>query len=277
MKVKLFREWYARPDVKFEIIKFLKDREFAMLTPTSDVNNGVKDRSTRTLRCHSVQHFDFIMKPMMKTHLIESVYNLYYSLAWYQGGVDKLGANLRERDTSDWVRNHWKKMEGYDFLIDIDAPSHSQLMYAHESAKAIKSRLDSAKVPYEVRFSGCGFHFIIPAYFFENVARHYNPDEADSIYDFYTSISNLLYENISELVDWNICDSRRIVKVPYSLAFYEEVVYVCYPFKNNEEFENFKLTDALPHKWKNIRDRGTFMFNGLGCVAVPEKLLEVIA
>lgn len=254
-------DWYNLPAVKFEIIKFLKDREMCM------INKETNSKTVRMLKCHSVQHFDFINKKMLKVEEQNTLYNYYYSLARYKDGIPNQSPKLSERDNSLWNETHFKEIIAYDFLIDIDG-EHETIDFTYESAKEILNLFDKLRVPFELRFSGRGFHFIIPFHLFGwgNYFSFY-PDNKNNIYSMYYKIAWWLFNNVSEMVDYSIYDSRRVTKIPYSIAIYhDEGNYLCYPFKSREQFNNFKLDDMkVSNINKNeIRGRGTYMFNEMG-------------
>jgi len=240
-----FESWYVTASIKFEIVKYTKNKEFVLLVPKHCKHHY---RNTRALRCHNVQHLDFLLWKLMKCNKDKQIFQIYYSLAKYVDGIPKFGANLKERNTSDWTKNHWKRITGFDCFIDIDAGDHTEIDLAHESTKIIKNYLDKYSVPYKIRFSGCGFHIIIPYAYFKNLGYHFNPLEDGNIYDFYNSISHEFYNKFSEMVDTNLSDCRRIIKCPYTLAFYENKCFVCMPL-TDDEFNNFTLESMKPQYW----------------------------
>jgi hypothetical protein len=259
--------WYDIAPVKFEIIKFLYYREFALI----DKKDSAK--TIRMLKCHSVQHLDFILKNWIKIRQQDKLVNLYYSLAKYQYGIPNQTPKLAERDNSYWNRNHWRQMEGYDFLIDIDAGDHSEIDWAKESMITICDFFDELIVPYELRFSGCGFHIIIPFRYLPPLSR--DPYEKENIYQLLAWVARHLYETKSEMIDTGIYDSRRICKVPYSLAVYDGQLYTCKPIittteRNYFNLENYKAENQSP---ETFRGRGTFVFNKNGSIL---KLLEAV-
>ena len=260
-KIITFLEWYNTPEVKFEIIKFLRDREFACLVP-SWCPEDMKKKSTRTLRCHSVQHLDTILFKILDVRYKQTLYNLYYSMATYMNGLPYQNPNLAKRDTKEWKDKHHEQMFAYDWLIDIDAGSHDDIDWAFESADKIKRLLDRCSVAYELRFSGCGFHIIVPYRMFAWLNLHTNPWAEGSYFSFLTKMSEQIYNKLSELTDWTMPDSRRLTKIPYSIAFYPEAEYICLPFINANEFYRFNLEDMKPDNWKGLlRNRSSTVFN----------------
>lgn len=260
----IMQEHYSRPDIKFEIIKFTDKREFAMLVPNC-LKGTPFNFDTRYRRCHSVQHIDFFMIKMLdifnRYKETFRVTNLYHSLARYKDGLPLFSPNIVERNTTDWLKNHHKSMIEYDWLIDVDSPSHKHIYWAHETATEIKRLFDSYDVHYQLRFSGCGFHFIVPHREYAYLNKHFNPWIDGSVFEFLTKFSKRLNERYSELIDWKIPDSRRVVKIPYSLAFYDEKVFMCIPFMSDKEFDDFNLDDMAYDRWNDVRNRGSFTFN----------------
>jgi len=259
----LIKNWYNSASVKFEIIKFLYNREFALLVPNFIKDKEIKKCSIRNLKSHNVQSFDFNLKAtdMFKKQIF---YNFYYSMAYYINGLPNQNLNFNERNNTDWNKNCYKEMMGYDCLIDIDAPDFSNMQMAYESAYNIKELFDKLYVPYELRFSGKGFHFVIPyKYLPQNLTL--NPHEQNNLYQFLGNLAKILYKEYSEMVDTSIYDSRRVCKIPYSLALYENEIFVCSPILNNNEFETFKLNKyRLKNYPFDVRGRGTKIFNEQG-------------
>jgi len=258
-----YKKWYDRIDVQFEIIKFLLNREFALLIPSWIENKELKRRSIRMMKCHNLQGFQFIMNKGLKVFDRKTPYNLYYSLAKYTNGIPNQTFNLSERDNSAWHARQHEEMMGYDFLIDIDAGSHEDLTFAQETAINISESFNSFNVPHEIRFSGMGFHLIIPS---EYLPTHsFLPDAEYNRYKYLASIAKILNKTYSEMIDLNIYDSRRICKIPYSLALYEKDIYICCPMKSLNELKSFKLENYQLNNFnQEIKGRGTTLFNKEG-------------
>lgn len=246
--------WYKLPVVKYEMIRYLQKREMCM------INKEFPEKSVRMLKCHSIQHFDYIVNWMVGMEQNFTYYNFYYSLARYTNGIPNQESSLKMRDNSEWTKTHFEQMESYDFLIDIDSGSFEELPFAYESAFSIKRKLDEWQLPYELRFSGKGFHFIVPYGCFDGTPL--NPSTKSNIYKLYFDIAKWLYNNISEMVDCSIYDSRRVCKIPYSLAVYEEGTYVCYPL-TEKEFTDFELSKMRPDMMETtfFRGRGSIKYN----------------
>lgn len=254
--------WYNRIDVQYELVKQLYRREFALLCPSWIKDPVMKKTSTRNLKCHNVAHLKFILKALEWKDR-ELLFNFYHSLAIYNNGIPNQTMNMNKRDNSDWNKNHHKEMCGYDFLIDIDAGSHEDIYHAQDSMIQITWLLNDFNVPYYVKFSGKGFHIVIP----HNVLmeRSFNVADDDNIYFNCSELAKLLHKKFSEMVDLKIYDPRRLCKLSYSLSIYENDIYVCYPLHMKHDLRNFNLEDYNLNKFdRTIQRRGVRLFNKKG-------------
>lgn len=256
--INVMKNWYTRPDVKFEIIKLTKNKEFSVLVP-SWLDKEERIKNTRMLKVHSVQHLDFMFKAL---HVFEreKIYNLYYTIATYKNGIPNQTYNFAKRDNRMWNKQHYNEMSSFDFFIDVDCDEFENMDYCHESAKMIKQCLDHFNVPYEIRFSGKGFHFIIPYEYLPK--QSLNPSDEINLFRTLALTTEKLHDTLSEMVDTTVYDSRRLCKIPYTLAIYEDKIMVCTPILSDEEFNNFHLDNYSVEKFDNdISGRGTKIFN----------------
>jgi len=257
------RKWYGSLSVLYEMFPYLKKREFALLVPSFLGNHKVYKTSTRMLKCNNVQQIKYNLE-RLKWGERNLPYNFYYSLAKYGDGIPVQSFNYAQRkeNNKNWTAEHWKHITGYDYLIDVDSPDQENIAHAHQSARMLKNFFNQLNVPYEFRFSGCGFHFVIPSMYLPELS--FNPHKEHNIYKFLSKVSKKLLERFSEMIDVNIYDSRRLCKIPYSLAIYEQGNYVCHPFLDKGEFDNFYLNDLdpliYPMKYNLLR-RGGHVFN----------------
>lgn len=265
--------WYRIQEIKFHIRRYTYLRETMFIKPKFSMKPGM---TTRMIKIHNVQHLDLWLRQLRVSNN-ERNYNLYYSLAHYKDGIPNGSLNLAERDFGNWREEHWKQMDAYDFLLDIDAGNHKEMDFAHYSAKEIKKLFDNFKVPYHLRFSGMGFHFVIPYEFFTDLFLTFNPEDKKNIYNFFMGIAMKLHTDYSEMVDTGVYDSRRVTKIPYSLALFSNKSYVCFPFSNDNEFEEFVLEYAKPGFFFNrISDNGEHLFNSNGNVFKLLKELKLV-
>lgn len=244
------KRWYSRLDVKYEMLKFTYNRETALLIP-SFLQDKQIDVGVRTLRTHNTNHLDYVIKNKLMFEE-EKRFNFYYSIAKYKNGIP-YGV-----DREDWKKNHHKEMIGYDFFVDIDAGTHEDIDFALESAELLKKLYDKFSVPYDIRYSGKGFHFIIP----HNKIDYniFEPYTEGNIYENFRVMAKRLQKLISEQIDAKIYDSRRICKIPYSLAIYEDDYFMCCPLQDLQGFNhnNYKVQNVSKLV---LRNRGIFMQN----------------
>ena len=259
------KAWYSIPEVAFQIARSAYGREFALLPPKWIDHS---EASTRCLRCHNTAHFNFLMCDLLHAYQKAIPYQCYCSLASYaidgEPGIPRMSANLQARDTQGWRHEHWKHMVGYDWLIDIDSPSHSakHMDLARQTALSVVDELTLQEMPMQVRYSGCGYHIIVPA----SALRpdSYDPDNEESTYKFLLSETKKLADDFGELIDLGVNDDRRVTKAPYSLSIYRNGIFAVWPLKNRKELERFEPGMAAaarliddPGLRAEIRDRGT--------------------
>jgi len=256
---KILKEWYSRPEIKFEMIKYTKHRELALIVP-SWCGKEMQKRSTRMLKCHSVQHLDINLNAT-KVFQRKTIFNVYHSVGKYKQGIPHQTLYFKERNNADWTANHWKQLNTYDFIIDIDSPNHQEIRYAKESALKIHKKLLELKMDHYIHFSGNGFHLVCPQK--QVIPEFYDPYAEKNVYRILRDIAQQFYDNSSELVDLSIYDSRRVIKTPYSLACYKEKIYICIPLLSIKDLENFNINNYEYINWlepNKIRGRGTHLF-----------------
>ena len=234
-------EHYKDIDNKFKIVKHLKNRETALLTPAY---TKVGFKSLRNIRCHSTQTFDFMLK-WAGLNQDDRPVNIYHSLATYKEGIPQEWKMANRKETyAEWDKKRIRKTIAYDFVVDIDAPTHKEIGMAQEDT----IRLYNILKPYNpsIRFSGKGFHIYIS---YEDMCgfrgmgirkSSFNPDKSPNVYNDYYIIAKAMHDTITEFIDLCIYDSRRLIKCPNTLAFYgPKDVYICkeLTIKELEEFE----------------------------------------
>lgn len=160
-------------------------------------------------------------------------YNVYYSLAEYNGPipiVSKVGMDREtvQRNKEVWNYNHWKRMTGYDWLIDIDSENidyiHGHVDTAIKVYKYLKIKQKVQEI--SIRFSGCGFHLIVP---FKNIplklkdvdeGQMFNPEyKYRSIYTNLNKINKHISDLFGTDIDTGLSDSRRLCKCPDTLVW----------------------------------------------------------
>lgn len=255
-------EWCKDSGIHERILGYMCDQTFErefMIKRVSD---------DKVVRCNPVRNTNNLMFWMKYLKMFLNKYTFYHSLSTYRMmSIPMTGCNLRERmhnpKYKDFIINGWKKMSGYDFLIDIDG-EHDSFRFCIESAKIVREFLNMCRCPYYLRFSGSGFHFIIPYSYFSFLGMSFNPDDRNNIYTMYEDIVEYVFDNFTELVDKGLHDSRRVVKLPYTPAVYDDGTYMCLPVDDLDAFEleKFKLSgisfddmpdDTIHHREGNIK------------------------
>lgn len=226
-------DYYNQPKVQFKLIKYTQKKEFAMLSKKELI------LSSRNHKVHNIQQFQ---KVYFGLKAWDNLQNLYISLATYQKGINWIGTYFnheRKDKTRKWAKVHYKEMVGYDFVIDVDSPDHDNIQIAADDCSNIMKLFNELNVPYRVRFSGCGFHVLIDSKHFPTLNT--DPKQKNSVYKLHIEMANYLYENYSELIDLSIYDSRRVIKLPFSVAVYGNGSYIVLPINHINQLIPFDL------------------------------------
>jgi len=247
---KIMKDWYWRGDIKFNMKNYTIRRETVIMTP-----KHLKPQITfRNRRVHNIQGFDFFIKFAKSKGA--NIIQFYYSMAEYKKGLPYTNSKNIQEIKEKWKEEHHKHMTKYDCLIDIDAPNHDYFNIAKETTINVIKELQKQKIPCYVRYSGMGFHIIIKYEDFPKSKEHsFDPYAEKNIYQEMIKFNKKLYDKISELIDYNLNDSRRIAKIPYSLAFYKNNTFVCLPILTMKEL---KESDLDYFKYDNWKDKTLF-------------------
>lgn len=180
----------------------------------------------------------------------------------------------RQKFKESWASEHYKTMVSYDMLIDIDSDSFENLPIALLTARNVKRLLDYCGVEYRQRFSGRGFHFVVPYLAFPS-SLSMNPNVEGNLYQYMTKILAYLNERVSVMVDWRIADARRICKVPYSIAVYpdDEVMTIAQPVRYLDSFSLNKVLVRSQESELNLRVK-EFIFNLNGKIDKLSNLVD---
>lgn len=270
-EIRVMKEWYSKSYVCYEMLYTqMFDREIMFMMPKHRRQSGLQT-TWRYINIFKPQGIPYFLHHMILFSSENITLNAYSTLAKYKDGVPIFKGNpmMRKRETETWHRERWKTMTSYDLLIDVDADDRTCMDLAKQATLQIIKFLDEYNMPYYLRFSGMGYHVIIPYRYFKHVKHHFNPDEDlnNSIYNFCAAIQRYFYDNHSEMVDTGVHDFCRVSKIPYSLTFYPDGCYVCWPFRSITEFITHKHTDyklsnhvTFPGEQKIFR-RGQTLFN----------------
>lgn len=251
-----YKNWYSNHSVQFQIIQFTKNKEVALI---SKRNNPTAQR--RHLRVHNAQAVVYIIN----TYGISRGFtpNLYTTVATYKNGFPPTRHETFNDIKKEWIQNHQKKITSYPLFIDIDGDNHKEFYHVKLSMQLLHNHLVKKNVPHEIRFSGMGYHFIIPN---DDLDISFDQTKPNNVYKINKDIATQLNDEISELIDLKIYDSRRLIKCPYSLAIYGNNYYVCLPLKSEADLK-LNPEDFKPEKWYNeIFQRGTHVFNPEGTI-----------
>ena len=252
-------DWYTRTDVMFEIVKQLHNKETVFINPFD------QSKATRCMKIHKV---DSWQKVTQWIGFWRRPYNVYYSLAKYKNGIPNQVFDHEERKelNKEWNHGqHWKEIETFDMLIDVDGEDNKHCELLKPEFLAISELFKD--VPHSLRFSGCGFHLIIPGEFlFKPKSQEwYNPDKIISFFSLWEEILRALKKDYCFAVDETIADSRRVTKAPYTLANYEDGAYVCYPYFKHSEISEILIsqftTSWILSSTSSIRNRGVPVLN----------------
>lgn len=179
------------------------------------------------------------------------ILNTYYSLAAYQRGIPINDEYFFTIPKSKWKSEHWKEMTAYDFVVDIDCKDmHEAKTIGYESALMVHDWLVKRGFDVQIRFSGKGFHLVVTFEQFQKRAgftfhSSFDPDSEESIYSHYQHLASEMHDSLTEWIDLGIYDSRRVIKLPFTLSFYKEETgvrpVVAYPFSSIKEFKYFNF------------------------------------
>ena len=181
----IYRRWYARLDIQYEMIKYLRNRETVFISKDPEQ----VPTSLRMCKVHSTQHLQLYLRCFPYRLLYP--YNIYYSVAKYKDdGIPNQDLNFTNKSKSyenlEWKNNHHEKMTSYDFVIDIDAPSHDEFEEAKQTTLDLHKLFLFHNVPHEIRFTGMGFHFVIPQ---GDYPSKFNPTQEYTVYKDYIKIA----------------------------------------------------------------------------------------
>jgi hypothetical protein len=256
-----YRIWYSNLEPIYEMMKIGKNRELAVINPFK------KSEAIRCIRVDNAQQFMAVLKWI---NFDKRTWNFYYSLAKYKNGIPKQTFNMEERDNTAWNKEHWKEIESFDFLIDFDCNSHEEIEAIKPEVKAVSDLL--CNIPHSIRYSGMGYHIVIPGEYMPK-GISFDPEAKNNYFDFLYELLLALKKHYCDWIDTGCHDPRRVVKIPYSLALYEDENYVCWPLRTHKELElspNHHLTSNVLASYEPIRNRGLPLLN-------LEKTIDYIA
>ena len=253
-------DWYTRIEILFELIKQTKNREVVFIE--SIAREDGRKPAIRNLRVHTVQHFEEISKFI---GLYKKCYNCYYSLATFRQGLPYQTLNMKERDNTEWNNTCWKDIIDFDMLIDFDCDNDKQCEEVKKDVIEVSNIFKD--VPHSIAFSGCGFHITIESKYIpkpKNYPEWYNIEADINFFDLWYELLDKLKRTYG-VIDKTICDTRRVSKLKYSLAIYDDSTYVCYPYFKHSEISEILIpqftTSWILSSTSSIRNRGVPILN----------------
>ncbi len=251
---KIATGYYYNLSIQYKFIPYLMNREFSMLTPNFYKKRDIEPINFRNMRVHNCQGFQYVIFKWFPIDRREAVFNLYYSIATFKDGLPMTSHNLKERKQhlDKWNKECYKEIIAYDLFIDIDMDTSEDIELARYTLTAVKTVLDAYNMPYQMRFSGNGFHIIVPYRVFKDLGYGFDPIDDNSIYKFFSDILFSLNDKYSEMIDTGISDHRRLCKLPYSLALYEDDIMLCRPLNTISEYRDFKIQN---YKYENNQEK----------------------
>lgn len=225
---------YYNDVVLFEIVKQLKGRETAFLSPKYPV------------RCIKAHNISFLRTNMRSLGFWNRQYNVYHSLAhYYNMPMFSFNPETRRKQQDEFNRNFMSYIIGYDLAFDFDSKI-VDFQRCYKDTSKLKSLFDDYGVPYTLKMSGSGFHIVVDS--------QYLPDGVEKV-KYCASFVNEMSEvfNLPTL-DIGIIDWRRLWKVAYSLDIKTDNVAL--PLFD-EQFEKFSMKMVKPQNClPTMKNRG---------------------
>jgi hypothetical protein len=237
-------EYYNNQEVLFEMVKLMRGKEVCFLS---------EDLTFRNIKAHNII---FLKSNFHAFDFYKWRYNIYISCADYNNApAFSYNPVERKKAYADFTLNINNYLAGYDYFIDLEKGEAS-----YREAGLIKQFFDYCQVPYKVRCSGSGFHFIIPSIYFtdyftkKGIARD---KRKETFKEMSSQLKKILHLT---LIDMSVYDLRRVYKVPYSLD--HKTGNVILPL-TSKEFDNFTPDYIKPATVlaRGIRDRGDIIIN----------------
>ena len=187
------------------------------------------------------RHFSIRTKEFMKNVIqfncvswckkgINKMYNLYYTMAEYKELYPNMAYMLRNKHIRWDFNTMLTKIKHIPLVIDLDSDSLEDLKVHAKDVYKICEHLEKPMVI----FTGMGFHI-----YDDEIGKKFNNDLT-----MHTEFVTELAESITEFIDLKIYDYRRILKIPNSLAVYED---------DNENFKMFIVSEIELNELKDFK------------------------
>ena len=237
----MIKEWYSDV-ILYEIVKQTYRKEVAFLR---------KNNYVRNVKAFTVLYLIQNMKAM---GFYRKVHNMYYSVAYFNN-LPTFSFNFitRKLQQQKFRTDYIKYLSGMDIAIDFDAHEGKNIKEAYDEFKYVHDLFSKQKVPFSPRFSGSGFHIVIPFEDFpEGIAWREFPEE------FLKEIRRFL--NLPSL-DTSTGSHRSLLKIPYTLDI--KTGNVCLPL-HPKQVDSFNIKDmSMKHNLSvPMRNRGIMKRSG---------------
>ena len=249
------KAYYSHIEVMFEMVKCMRGKEVCFLS---------KDYKFRNIKAHNIA---FLFSNMRAFSFDQREYNIYIScMDFFDMPAFSFNSEVRREQSTDFIKNFKNYSSGFDLFIDIEGGENFL-----EEAKKLKALFDGYKVPYYVKNSGNGFHFVIPSIYFKSYLPNHL-ERKDVFSRFATTVKKLLD---LKLLDTTVYDNRRVYKCPYSFDF--NTGRVCLPL-SDEEFNNFSFEMVTPEAVLHfgVKNRGLLLRNENGSKNIEKMFKEIL-
>ncbi|KKN77154.1 hypothetical protein LCGC14_0363510 [marine sediment metagenome] len=263
--------------ILFEMVKVGKGREMAFIN-----NKG----AIRHIKAHALYYLKENFKAF---HFYDNPRNIYYSLAHLENmPMFSFVPIVRKQQQEVFNQNFQQYFKGMDFGIDFDESckycegKHNCIKHEkmtnkeicskcedyetnfdvlYNDVKRVKTSFDDYGLPYQLKFSGSGFHINIEWKYIKDcmdIAKRIKRLQSSSAEDCIALLKWFLSE-LSDIfnatsLDTSVTDIRRIWKMPYSIDI--KTGNVALPL-TGQQFRNFNFDIVKPENViDTVRNRG---------------------
>jgi DNA primase len=241
LKIEDYKKWYSNEALLYELVKPMVGREVSFLSDTINV---------RGIKAHKVE---FLLQNFEVFGFKDKFINIYNSVAsLYNMPMFSFNLISRMKQQEEFNKIFNNHVTAFDFVIDMDGKENFKRCY--NDTEYLKEVFDNFGVPYSLKTSGTGFHFVIEdknmPYTNSNISKtsiksKYSNKEINDNMDYIIRFNKALAERMKFVfglrsMDILIYDLRRILKAPYSIDY--KSGNVAFPL-TDEQFKNFDYND----------------------------------
>lgn len=188
---------------KIKMVKILKDREMVFLSPRIKIRGLMAN------------HTKFLDRHFSRYSVDKNDVDIYYSLAKLKK-IPVMSYNPQQRkEQMGELDSAYEEIYSFDYGWDFDNVDKSVKGFNKAKKEVIKvmTFFDSYNIPYNIRFSGSGFHLVVPE--IEGGFEHKNfPQMMGTLYNVAEKVKNILE---LETLDLSVYDIRRIWRLPFTI------------------------------------------------------------